>query len=155
MKIKDVMVKTVYSCHMDTTLDKVALTMWNEDCGCMPVIDDANKPQGIITDRDIAIGAALQHKPLWDIRVSDIVGNRPLFSCKTTDDMHKALKLMQKQGVRRMPVINSTGKLAGIVSLGDIFAFADEKDSADLPLKDTLGMLKAVSAHHTELQKAG
>lgn len=155
MKVKDMMRKTVYSCDMQTSLNTVALSMWNNDCGCLPVVDAKNLPIGIITDRDIAIGAALQHKPLWELQVSDIVGSRPLFSCKTTDDIHGALQRMQEQGVRRLPVVNGNGKLAGIVTLGDIFAFVSESGETDLPYKDTLPMLKAVSAHHAELKKAG
>lgn len=154
MKVKEIMNKNVHTCDMDASLDAAAMIMWNNDCGCVPIVDSHGAPIGIVTDRDIAIGCALQHKPQWEIRVGDITNGHSLFFCKTVDDIADALQLMRKQGVRRLPVVNNSGKLAGIISLGDIVAHMEAKDSAALPLKQTLGMLKSVTGHHAELRVA-
>ena len=149
MNVKEVMVKKVATCHMDTPLNSIAMTMWNNDCGCVPVVDEQNKPVGMVTDRDIAIGAALQHKPLWEITARDITNGRPVYNCGSGDDVHQVLDLMREHSVRRLPVVNRQGKLAGIVSFGDVIASADTSANAELPFSETAGMLKAVSGHHS------
>jgi CBS domain-containing protein len=150
MNVKSAMVNNVLSCHADTTLDSIALMMWDNDCGSLPVVDDDNKPVGIITDRDIAIGSALQHRPLWEITAESVCGNRDLYCCKSTDDIHKALDMMRDHAVRRLPVVNSKGKLVGIVSLGDLVACTDAAKGAGFPFGEMAGMLSAVSSHHTQ-----
>lgn len=154
MNVKEVMVDKVSTCNLDTPLDSIALTMWNNDCGCVPVVDEQNKPIGMVTDRDIAIGAALQHKPLWEIKARDITNSRPVYQCNGSDDIHHALDLMREHSVRRLPVVNRQGKLAGIVSSGDLIASADLAAGAKLPFAETVGMLKAVSGHHQQQQLA-
>lgn len=154
MQVKDIMSKTVYTCGLDSTLESAALTMWNNDCGCVPIVNEQNIPVAMVTDRDIAIGAALQHKPLWEIRVSDITQEHPLYCCKRSDDLSTAMELMSRKGVRRLPVLHANGKLAGMISMGDILAYSESKETAELPVSKTLSMLKAVTGHHTELQVA-
>lgn len=150
MKVKEAMVTNVFTCKPDTTMDSVAQMMWDNDCGCIPVVDEQNTPVGIITDRDIAMGSALQHKPLWEMTAESICNHRPLYSCKMSDDIHKALDNMKEHCVRRLPVIDRKGKLAGIVSLGDVLASTDAANGAGLKFAEMAGMLKAVSEHHTQ-----
>jgi CBS domain-containing protein len=153
MKVKDAMSKTVHSCSAGASLETIAKIMWKNDCGCVPIVDDEGSPVGIITDRDVAIGAALKHKPLWDVAVDEIVHGAPLYSCKTTDDVSSAVQLMHKHRVRRLPVVDSDGRLAGVISIGDIVAYAGGDFSA-VPVRQTMGMLQAVTGHHTGLEVA-
>lgn len=149
MNVNDAMVTNVFTCTPDAKMDSVARMMWDNDCGSIPVVDEANIPVGIITDRDIAMGSALQHKPLWDITAQSICNHRQLYSCKMTDDIHKAVDIMMAHSVRRLLVTDRKGRLAGIVSLGDILACTDAANGAGLKFGEMAGMLKAVSAHHT------
>ncbi|HBC55683.1 MAG TPA: hypothetical protein DCZ03_00830 [Gammaproteobacteria bacterium] len=149
MDVNKVMVSNVASCRHDTKLESIALMMWDNDCGCIPVVDSENKLIGIVTDRDIAMGAALQHKPLWEMTAQSICGEREVYCCKTRDDIHRALKLMQVHEVRRLPVVDSQNKLVGIISMGDVLASAEPAKDAALPLYELAAMLHAVSAHHT------
>ncbi|TQV81157.1 CBS domain-containing protein [Exilibacterium tricleocarpae] len=148
MKIQETMVSNVSTCHADAPLDQVALMMWNHDCGCIPVVDDEHRPLGVVTDRDIAMGAALGHKPLWDMKAGDITAAKPVYTCRETDDLSTALELMQEYKVRRLPVTNGDGTITGIVSMGDIIACAKTGRNASLKYDATAGMLKAVSGHH-------
>ena len=148
MNIRETMVSKVSTCKADSPLDQVALMMWNGDCGCVPVVDDGGKPTGMVTDRDIAMGAALAHKPLWEIRAGDITADKPVYTCLESDDIGKAVELMQEYKVRRLPVVNAGGELTGVISVGDVFAVANTKRNAALKYTDTASMLKAVSAHH-------
>ena len=66
-------------CTTQTDLETVAMEMWNGDCGSIPVMDDDGMPIGIITDRDIAMPAALQHKALRDITTAEVTNDRDVF----------------------------------------------------------------------------
>lgn len=148
MKVKEAMVSEVFSCQADTSLEFVALAMWNNDCGCIPVVDQEKKPIGIVTDRDIVMSSALQHKPLWDTRVADIIQSHSVFNCNADDNISDALEMMRQHKIRRLPVVDKQGQLAGIISMGDIIAFAETDKKAPFAYNDTAAMLKAVSAHH-------
>ncbi len=150
MKVKEAMVNNVSTCTVDTKLDVIALMMWHNDFGCVPMVNEKNEPVGIITDRDIAMGAALQYKPLWEITAQSVCQGQELHCCKSSDDVHQALDIMQEHAVRRLPV-TSRGKLVGVVSLGDIVACSDAAKGAGLPFSEMAGMLTSVSAHHASL----
>ncbi|HSB96075.1 MAG TPA: CBS domain-containing protein [Spongiibacteraceae bacterium] len=150
MQVREIMHTDVKSCSPDCALDAVALTMWNNDCGAIPIVDKQGKPIGIVTDRDIAMGSAIQHKPLWNIKSIDIAQNRSLFMCALDEDIFKALELMQHNQVRRLPVVDNQGKLAGILSLGDVVANTGNSQGhrkAGIPETATLSTLKAVVSH--------
>ncbi len=150
MKISDLMVKNVFTCHGNTSLNDVAIAMWNNDCGCILIVSEHNKPVGIVTDRDIAIASALKHKSLWEIRADEIAVEKPLYTCSESDSVTAALELMQEHQIRRLPITNHQDELAGIISMGDIIACTG-KGKNRLPYSATERMIKAVSAHHTPM----
>ncbi len=53
---------------------------------------------------------------------------------------------MEREKIRRLPVVNSNGELQEILSVDGIVFFA--KQGTDLSYDDTAGTLKAVSIHH-------
>jgi len=150
MKISDLMVKDVSTCSGDTSLNDIAIAMWNNDCGSVLIVNEQNQPVGIVTDRDIAIGSALKHKSLWEIRADEITAEKTLYTCSESDSVTSALELMQEHQIRRLPIINHQSELAGIISMGDIIA-STGKGKNKLPYSDTERMIKAVSAHHNPM----
>jgi len=153
MKVNDVMVKEVISCSPQTSLQDIAMLMWNNDCGAVPLVDDEEHPVGIITDRDIAMGAALQHKPLWEVHAEEVSNQRELYCCELDDNIQTALKLMETHEVRRLPVVNQYDQLCGIVTLGDIVSFTDNVNAKKTKNKkisseETMAFMKHISAHH-------
>lgn len=150
MQVRDIMHTDVKFCSPESPLDTVALTMWNHDCGSVPIVDNQGRPIGIVTDRDIAMGCAIQHRPLWDIKSIDIAKDRSLFTCRLDEDISTALELMQQKQIRRVPVVDQEGKLAGILSLGDVVAHTGNghghRKSA-IREESMLTTLKAVVAH--------
>jgi len=153
MKVNDVMVHEVACCSPQTSLQDIAMMMWNNDCGAIPLVDDQEHPVGIITDRDIAMGAALQSKPLWEINAGDISSHRELYCCGPDESIAKALQLMEAHEVRRLPVVNQYNQLCGMVSMGDIVSFtgaetAPKTGDKKISSKETMEFLRHVSAHH-------
>jgi CBS domain-containing protein len=155
MLVDNAMSSNVHSCHPTNNLEEVARIMWQNNCGAVPVVDHTDKPIGIITDRDIAMTSMLNHKPLWDLSVKDLINQQSLSFCQLGDKLEHCLELMEKKSIRRLPVINDTGYLAGMLSMGDIIAFATNKKTKNkqsnfVSFDDVMAMLKHVSAHHEE-----
>lgn len=147
MKACDVMERNVTTCSPDDNLESVAMMMWNNDCGSVTMINEMGAPMGIITDRDITMSCALNHKSLWDLCVSDVTNNQSLYMCNENDNVKSMLVTMQQHKIRRLPVVNKAGHLEGIISIDDIVACSKEK-APDLSFRDTMKTLKAVCIHH-------
>jgi CBS domain-containing protein len=151
MKLKTLMVKEVIACAPHTNLEEAGRLMWDHDCGAIPVLDDEGHPVGIVTDRDIAMSAVLNHKPLWDISAGEVIGSREVFTCHANDDIQAALAVMQSQHIRRMPVVDGDGRLLGLLSIDDIVARSAQpkgKRPPPVTFEETITTLKAVSYHH-------
>lgn len=148
MNVKDIMARDVSSCSAAASAESVALAMWDHDCGCIPVCDACGRPTGIITDRDIAVTAALQHRPLCHIQARAIVGDRRLVVCREGDGVAAALDAMRRHRVRRLPVVDSDGRLSGMLSLGDVFAVASAGPGDEPAVDAIFEVMRAVSSHH-------
>jgi len=74
---------------------------------------------GVITDRDICMCALFQNKPLQELRVSDAMANQ-VHTCRPSDSLADAEKVMRETRIRRLPVIDDTDALVGMISLADL-----------------------------------
>jgi len=147
MRVNELMQSQVQSCRLDTNLETVAMLMWNNDCGAIPVVDDAGSPIAMVTDRDISIGSALNHKPLWDITVQQVKNDSELLSCNGEDDLQAALSIMHAGQIRRLPVVDDEGVLEGIISMGDLILAARPKKTRNSAVSydEVMSTLKTVS----------
>jgi CBS domain-containing protein len=149
MKVQDIMTTHVKACAPDARLSAVAALMWDVDCGVLPVVSDGGKVMGVITDRDIAIALGTRNRLASDIEVSEAM-SKQIYSCAADDDIHTALKIMRKDRVRRLPVVNEEGRLQGIVSMNDIALHAEKFDGhrvKDLTYDDFVNTFKAICEH--------
>ncbi len=80
------MVREVGSCAPTDSLNVAARLMWERDCGCVPVVDRDNVVVGIVTDRDICMGAYTQGCSLHLIQVQDVMGT-PVVCSEPDDDL--------------------------------------------------------------------
>jgi CBS domain-containing protein len=63
MSVKDLMTKNVKTCRPSDLLNAAARIMWEEDCGCVPVVGDDNQLVGMLTDRDICMATYTRNQP--------------------------------------------------------------------------------------------
>jgi CBS domain-containing protein len=125
MKIKNVMVKNVTTCGPDDNVAEIAAKMWDARCGSVPVLDDRGTVTRLITDRDICIALGTRNVRASELKVKDVSLPR-VFSCGPDDDVPLALKTMVAQNVRRLPVVDDMGKLAGILSIDDLLLHSEK-----------------------------
>jgi CBS domain-containing protein len=113
----------VRTCEPEDALSHAAQLLWDHDCGSLPVSTREGKLVGMITDRDICMAGYLQGCTLAAGKVKSAMSAN-LLSCDVEDTIERALELMRARQLRRLPVVQSDGRLAGIISLADIARFA-------------------------------
>lgn len=157
MYVNEAMSTSVKCCKPDSNLHEIAQRMWEEDCGSIPIVDDANKPLGVVTDRDIAMCAMLNGKPLWEISAATVIEGQQPQCCSQTETLERCLDKMKDAQVRRILVTDDAGSLCGIVSMGDAvsFTWADgsARKSSQVKPDHTVGMLRQVSQHHENINE--
>jgi CBS domain-containing protein len=146
MKVRDLMEIDVHSCEPQSDLQAVAILMWNKNCGSVAVVDSKGKPIGMITDRDIAMGAAINHKPLWELTAGEISSHRKVFTCAVEDSIHIALEVMRNNKIRRLPVVDKNGLLAGILSIDKLINIAQPRSHSEdeLAFNEVMTSLKNI-----------
>jgi len=121
MKVREMMTKEVHGCWPDSSLTAAAQIMWAKDCGALPVLGDDDGVVGMITDRDISIAIALTPRRPSEITVGEVM-SKPVYACGPEDHVKEALNWMATVQIRRLPVIDQSGALQGILSLSDVMA---------------------------------
>lgn len=118
MKIADVMTSDVSVCLPHEPLQRAAQIMWDEDRGCVPVIDGCARLLGMVTDRDVCM-SMLTNGGRMDTPVEHAM-SRPVWSCRDDDELRSVHAVMRAHQVRRLPVTDAAGRVVGLVSLSDI-----------------------------------
>lgn len=136
MRVEKLMTKQVTTCGADDTLDRAARLMWDHDCGCLPVCDGVNRVLSMITDRDICMSALFQGKPLRELRVSDAMAKK-VRVCRAGDSLVDAERTMREAQIRRLPVVDEQGALAGMITLADLAREAEREQTA--PTQEVTG----------------
>jgi CBS-domain-containing membrane protein len=98
----------------------------------LPILNPEDKVIGVVTDRDLCIALGTRNRLAGEIAVWDVASGK-VFSCNPEDDIHTALAKMAKSKVRRLPVINTAGKLEGILSMDDVVLHSESKVSGKTP----------------------
>ncbi|MBM3990065.1 MAG: CBS domain-containing protein [Planctomycetes bacterium] len=119
MQVDELMTRDVWTCAPQDDLAAAAGAMWERDCGCVPVVDGQRKVVGMVTDRDICMAAWIKGRKLHEIGVSEVMSER-VIACRVDEVAECAEALMREHGVRRLPVLDLDGKLAGLLSLADL-----------------------------------
>jgi CBS domain-containing protein len=121
MTCAQVMTKDPACCVPTDSASRVAKIMKTEDVGSIPVCESrqSRKLVGIVTDRDLALLVVAEGRDANGTLVQDVMTRQP-FTCLPEDDLQTALDAMQKHQVRRIPVVDRSGQLAGIIAQADI-----------------------------------
>lgn len=121
MSIGEICTRNVVTARRATTLTDASKLMRENHVGCVVVLGDdgSQAPTGILTDRDIVVEVVAEGVDYRGLTVGDIVGSQ-LITAREEDSAHDTLMTLRRRGIRRMPVIDAKGELAGIVTLDDL-----------------------------------
>ena len=118
MKVKDIMTKqNLKYCSPHNKVNEVAAIMKETNCGFLPVVDDAKKVVGIITDRDICLSLSDKKARSPHTKKVEEIMSPSVHSVTGDENISAALKKMRACKIGRLAVINKNGNLEGILSI--------------------------------------
>jgi CBS domain-containing protein len=120
MLVDELMQKDVRSCAPDDPMNEAARAMWEADCGFVPVVEPGSRRVvGVITDRDVCMASYTRGRTLAELRVRDAMSAN-VRTCAPGDSLGAAESAMRAAHVRRLPVVDASGQLLGVLSLADL-----------------------------------
>ncbi|HUQ11400.1 MAG TPA: CBS domain-containing protein [Steroidobacteraceae bacterium] len=125
MNAYDLCQRHVVTVRRHEELSTAAWMMRERNVGCLVVVDTAGtfggwRPVGLLTDRDIVTNVFARDCDPRGMLVEEVMTRHPLSVSKSTG-LDEALQRMRAAGVRRVPVVDDRGCLAGILSIDDVF----------------------------------
>jgi CBS domain-containing protein len=115
------MTPQVACCLKEATLQSVAQLMVQYDCGEIPVVvsQEDPRPVGVVTDRDIVCRAIAEGRDPTSVRADEVM-TAPAITVTLDTPFDDCLALMRDRKIRRLPVLDAQGRIAGIIAQADI-----------------------------------
>ena len=139
--VKEIMTTRVIWVKKDATFREMAVALKEHRVSAFPVVDDEHKVIGVVSEADMLTKEALDDEPgvlagilhrrdqakargvtAGDLMTAAVVTVRP------EDTVEHAAKLMYDRRVKRLPVTDADGHLAGIISRADVLSVFDRTD---------------------------
>jgi CBS domain-containing protein len=128
MRVGQICNRDVVIVASTATLHEAAMLMREYHVGALVVVDESSRdarPIGIVTDRDIVVALLAEDVDLRSLETKDVIASE-LLSANSEEDLWEAVARMSDRGVRRLPVIDGTGVLIGILALDDLIELMAE-----------------------------
>ncbi len=122
MKAGEICNHHVVTVSPDDSIRRAAELMREHHVGDVVVAERSGgylAPVGILTDRDIVVEVIAENVGLDQVTVRDTMTDQ-LITAKEDDDLLATLMQMRENGVRRLPVVDGSGRLVGILSADDV-----------------------------------
>lgn len=124
MSVRDIMNSNVETIDPSASLRDAAKRMANNDYGVLPVVDQGDLI-GMITDRDICIRAVAEGDDPDNTEVRSVM-SEGVITCREDQPVSEVARLMQERQVRRIPVVDNSKNIIGIVTLGDLAVLSED-----------------------------
>jgi len=102
----------------EATLLDVVKIMATHNIGLVAVVDEAGRPLGVVSERDVI--RALARGVQLSAKAIEVGTRENLLTAKPEDDIYSAIKKMRERGTRHILVVGDAGKLVGVVSIRDL-----------------------------------
>lgn len=129
MRCSQLMETRVHVCRETDGVAVVARVMRDEAIGFVPVCDEHGRPIGVVTDRDFATRVLAEGRPVEATLVADIMTSL-VITCGANDDLEVAEQRMIAHQKGRIICTTRDGRVAGIISLSDVFEVETAERSA-------------------------
>lgn len=126
MSLTHLMSREVTSLPVSAPVLDAAKFMADMNVGSVVIVEDGNRPVGILTDRDITTKVVAGDKDPHTMKVREIMSS-PIVTIPDDKDVIDATRLMCSHKIRRFPVVDAKGKLIGVLSLDDILMFLGQE----------------------------
>lgn len=142
--IGDMMSKTLEIIQETASVQEAAKKMKEKDVSSVVVVDNQNRPQGIVTERDIVRKACINDTSTSGVTLRDIMSS-PVITIDSNESASKAVDMMLQHNVRHLLVVDKQdddkggSKPIGIITPLDIRS----EEYTDDALRDTIEELSA------------
>ena len=119
MRVSELMNSNVVSISPEEPTTLAARLLSRHNIGSLPVCSLDGKLRGMVTDRDIVLRCVATESDPQTTRVREIM-TRGVISVSPEDDVREAAHKMAGDQIRRLPVVDSSGAVVGMLSLGDM-----------------------------------
>ncbi len=130
------MVSSPITCSPENSLDEVDKLCGHYRISGVPVVDESGKLLGIVTNRD------MRFEEDKNRLVRDVMTKMPLVTGPVGIKSEDALALLKQHKVEKLPLVDSEGKLRGLITVKDFV----KKDQYPLSTKDASGRLMVGAA---------
>ena len=131
MKARDIMTKDPVLCRAETLLPEAARLMCEADCGALPVVDNQDRPIGVVTDRDISCRVIAKGRDARQTQVRECMTEAPV--CVGADaSVEECCRLLEENQIRRLVVLDDDGVCCGMISQADVALHTTEHQTATL-----------------------
>ena len=131
MHVRDIMTTDVSCCTADTPIHEIATLMVQHDCGEIPVCDEARRPIGVVTDRDIVTRLVARGEDPSRHTAGDCM-SEPVVTVRPEMPVETCARLMAEHQVRRIPVVDDKGACCGMVAQADLARHASKQRTAEV-----------------------
>lgn len=118
---RDVMTVDPVCCVPTDSVEQAAQIMKDEIVGSVPVVENrkSKKLVGIVTDRDLTIGVIAEGRDTETTTVESVMTGT-VVRCHENDNVQKAIDMMVKHQIRRIPIVDRNDNIVGIIAQADI-----------------------------------
>ncbi|MGW3356105.1 CBS domain-containing protein [Streptomyces bungoensis] len=143
--VEELMTRDVVRARRDTPFKEIVRLLAENDVTAVPVVDELDRPMGVVSEGDLLRKSADQADPSGMVPVPNLEawerakaeGSRaeelmsaPAVCARPEWNVVEAARLMEAQGVKRLPVVDEADRLLGIVSRGDLLRVFLRRDEA-------------------------
>jgi IMP dehydrogenase len=130
------MIQDPLTLHQNATIGDALKIMRENKIGGIPIVDSKNKLTGILTNRDLRFEKDGKKK------VAEVMTSKDLIVSTGVTSLQKAELILQKHKIEKLPVVDKTGTLIGLITYKDILKFKSRPNSC----KDEFGRLRVAAA---------
>jgi CBS domain-containing protein len=133
MKVEEIMTTNPVCGTSTTSLQEIANMMIENDCGCIPIVEneDTKKPIGMLTDRDITIRTVAHGKNPLEMVAGEVMTEQVVTVTPDTS-VEDCCNKMENNQVRRIAVVDENGGCCGIVAQADVAINTDKNKTAEV-----------------------
>jgi len=117
----------------DTPISEIALALKERSIGAVPIVDNANKLVGIVSERDIVTKLVVEAKDA-DLTTAKEIMTSEIIAAKLNDSIDSIIAIMKNKNIRHMPVVDEDNILTDFFSIRD-FLRAEIEMSTEIKQK--------------------
>lgn len=126
MTVGRISIRSVDLAETNETVWQAAERMHQRTVGLLIVVDQEQRPVGVLTDRDIVERVVAQGRDAGMTTIGQVMTVAPT-TVEESASIESALALMRAHAVRRLPVVDSQGQLVAVISLDDVLVLLAEE----------------------------